>query len=242
MNVISICKSTLFQLHVFYSFSINSSCVAFTVNSNAFTSPSFQQYSVDVSNLNYVNRISYLYAVGMDGVGQDGAALATAVTETNTNSDNEEEDEEEEWELVEYENLNESDFVGSEWKMGTAWNKRNDIDTTWVRLVVDEKTDKNLAVWGDGGQGTWKVDEASQFFTVSQDTFGGWGGKKIWAGPIEDFYYLQGTVRGWNIITPAAVLAQWQMIRLGVDREEAGAAPWFAENASEEKEEEEKEE
>ena len=68
---------------------------------------------------------------------------------------------------------------------------------------------------------------ASQFFTISKETFGGWLGKKIWAGPAEDFYYLQGTVRGWNPLSPASVRGVWQMKRLGCDKDEMGTAPWF---------------
>jgi len=245
MNAIFINNCLLVFLQVLLV-SINSLCLAFSIKNNVVTSRSCQQNNFNgltfqsTSPISRTRRLSpqyiadvgketlRLYAVEMEGGEQDDVLGTSAVVETSNNNDDDDE-EEEEWELVEYENLNESDFLGSEWKVGTAWNKIDAVDTTWVRLVIDEKTDNNLAIWGDGGRGTWKVDVAAQFFTVSQDTFGGWGGKKIWAGPIEDFYYLQGTVRGWNVISPASVIAQWQMIRLGVDREEAGAAPWFKE-------------
>lgn len=143
-------------------------------------------------------------------------------------------DKEEEWEIVEFEELDESDFINSEWKVGTNWyNKPNEIDTTWVRLIIDPESEKNVAIWGDNSKGFWKIDAAAQFFQISKETFGGWGGKKLWAGPIEDYYYLQGTVRGWNPIRPASVTGQLQMIRLGVDREEAGVAPWFEDEENE---------
>jgi len=141
----------------------------------------------------------------------------------------EESDDEDEYELVEYENLTEFDFYNSEWKVGTNWNnKKKEVDLTWVRLIVDENNN-NVAVWGTGAKGTWKLDEAAQFISVSQESWGGWTGKKIWAGPMDDYYFMQGTVRGWNPISPASVLGLWQMIRLGVDKEEAGTAPWLDE-------------
>lgn len=77
------------------------------------------------------------------------------------------------------------------------------------------------------------MDVPSQYFSISKESFGGWFGKKIWAGNIDDFYYLEGTVRGWSPISPASVVGQWQAIRLGVvdgERvtvEERGEAPWF---------------
>lgn len=138
------------------------------------------------------------------------------------------EEEDEEYELVEYESLTEADFFNSEWKIGTLWNNKKDIDLTWVRLTLDG--DQNVAIWGDGNKGKWKIDEPSQFFSISKETFGGWGGKKIWAGPILDYYFLDGSVRGWNPLLPASVLGQWQMIRLGVEEEERGTAPWFEED------------
>jgi hypothetical protein len=58
-------------------------------------------------------------------------------------------------------------------------------------------------------------------------------GKEIWAGTVDDYYYIQGTVRGWTYITAAEVLGQWQAKRLGVDPEEAGIAPWFEEEGEE---------
>lgn len=156
------------------------------------------------------------------------SSSSSDVATASSNEDDDEDDEEEEWEIVEFEELDESDFINSEWKVGTNWyNKPNDIDTTWVRLIIDQESEKNVAIWGDNSKGFWKIDAAAQFFQISKETFGGWGGKKLWAGPIEDYYYLQGTVRGWNPIRPASVTGQLQMIRLGVDREEAGVAPWF---------------
>eukprot|EP00584_Thalassiosira_punctigera_P001243 CAMPEP_0172525866 /NCGR_PEP_ID=MMETSP1067-20121228/890_1 /TAXON_ID=265564 ORGANISM="Thalassiosira punctigera, Strain Tpunct2005C2" /NCGR_SAMPLE_ID=MMETSP1067 /ASSEMBLY_ACC=CAM_ASM_000444 /LENGTH=269 /DNA_ID=CAMNT_0013309247 /DNA_START=22 /DNA_END=831 /DNA_ORIENTATION=+ len=155
-------------------------------------------------------------------------------------------DDEMEWVEEEFELLTERDFYNTEWKIGTLMDDdpRNakSIDTTWVRLLTTEDGD-NKAVWGDGSEGKWTVDVPTQFFSISKESFGGWLGKKIWAGTIEDYYYLEGTVRGWSPISPASVVGQWQGVRLGVvngDRvgeEERGEAPWFA--ASEEVDEEE---
>lgn len=169
---------------------------------------------------------TYLYAADVKGEETKGEIQAKAADE---------EDEEDEYEIVEYEDLVEADFYNSEWKVGTNWNrKKDDVDVTWVRLIVDDEG-TNVAVWGDGNKGKWKLDESAQFISVSKETFGGWGGKKIWAGPMDDYYFMQGTVRGWNPISPASILGLWQMIRLGVDKDEAGIAPWIDQEEEEEK-------
>ncbi|KAL7516909.1 hypothetical protein ACHAWX_001878, partial [Stephanocyclus meneghinianus] len=145
-------------------------------------------------------------------------------------------DDETEWVEEEFEVLSERDFYNTEWKIGTLMDNKprvpSSIETTWVRLTTTEDG-QNKAVWGDNSKGRWVVDVPSQYFSISKETFGGWFGKKIWAGTIEDFYYLEGTVRGWSPVSPASVIGQWQAIRLGVvdgDRvtqEERGVAPWF---------------
>ena len=153
------------------------------------------------------------------------------------------EDDDEEWVYEEYTDLTEADFYNSEWKIGIVWNDNEDvIKETWVRLIVDDNgggpgsTPTNVAIWGDGGKGKWSVDVPNQFFSISKESFGGWFGKRIFAGNADDYYYLQGTVRGWSPIQSASVLGQWQMKRLGVDREEAGIAPWFQEDDEDEEE------
>ena len=139
-----------------------------------------------------------------------------------TNADDEDDDDE--YEYVEYDILTEPEFLGSEWLIGTCDDKSpNKIDETWVRLATD-KDGKNIAIWGDNAEGTWNFDTANQFLSMSKENI---LGKKIWAGVVEDYYFTQGTVRGWNFFSPAAVLGQWQAKRLGVDPEEAGVAPWF---------------
>ena len=149
------------------------------------------------------------------------------------------EEEEEEWEYLEYEDLQESDFLGSEWLVGTNYdNNPNKIEETWVRCIVAENG-KQPCIWGDGSKGTWSFDRASQYFSLSKEYF---YGKTIWAGVVEDYYYLQGTVRGWTYISAAQVVGQWQAKRLGVDPEEAGTAPWFEENEEERKSDMESEE
>ena len=133
-------------------------------------------------------------------------------------------DEDDEYEYVEYERLTESEFVKSEWLVGTNWDRSRDkIDETWVRLLVDEDG-KNVAYWGDKSEGKWSLDVASQFLSISKE---GIFGKEIWAGVVDDFYFLQGTVRGWTYWQAASVLGQWQARRLGVDKEEIGTPPWF---------------
>ena len=136
-------------------------------------------------------------------------------------------DEDLEWVEEEFETLTERDFYNTEWKIGTLMdNKPRDpksIDTTWVRLSTTEEGTSpfhyalfasdlcvssllssspgtNKATWGDGSKGKWTVDVPSQYFSISKETFGGFFGKKIWAGNIDDFYYLEGTVRGWSPI------------------------------------------
>jgi hypothetical protein len=142
-------------------------------------------------------------------------------------------DDDDDYEVVEYELLNEDDFLNSEWLIGTNWDHAKDkIEETWVRLISSDDKTQNVAVWGDtSNQGTWTFDVASQFLSISKSNL---GGKKIWACTVEDnYYYLQGTVRGWTYWQPAAVLGQWQAKRLGVDpnEEDIGIAPWF-ENTS----------
>lgn len=140
---------------------------------------------------------------------------------------------EEEWEYEEYEELEERDFFNSEWKVGTVWeSNRQKIDVTWCRLIAKEK--ELIAVWGDGAMGKWSFDRGSQFISISKETWGGWGGKRIWAGVTDDYYFMEGTVRGWSPLSPASVLGQWQAKRLGVDPEEMGVAPWFQEDTADE--------
>jgi hypothetical protein len=159
----------------------------------------------------------------------DGSSLSSSSspplsTYNENNYNNEEEDEE--WEFEEYERLSESDFYGSEWKVGTLMEGSKTIDETWCRCAVQDG--QFIAVWGDGSDGRWNFDAGSQFFSITKESFGGWFGKKIWAGTVDDYYFMEGTVRGWSPIQPASVIGQWQMKRLGVDPEEAGVAPWFS--------------
>lgn len=166
--------------------------------------------------------------------------LAPSAATAQDGSDADADDDDEEWEYVEFENLTEEDFYNSEWKIGTLWDGKTNIKETWVRLIVQPAGEgpgaqaKNVAIWGDGWKGKWSIDVASQFFSISKESFGGWLGKKIWAGQADDYYYVQGTVRGWSPISPASVLGRWQMKRLGVGEEEAGVAPWFEKGPEEE--------
>eukprot|EP00978_Attheya_sp_CCMP212_P009999 scaffold23960_cov42-Attheya_sp.AAC.1 len=176
--------------------------------------------------------VVYRYAVEVDQENNQEAAAQEEKGDTDMTMDNEEE----EWEFVEYEMLKEKDFVGSEWRVGTVMEgSPNKIEETWVRLVTTVQDglggDKvvNVAYWGDGRQGKWNLDVASQFLSISKETWGGWLGKQIWAGVVEDYYFLEGTVRGWSPVQPASVLGEWQSKRLGVDPSESGTPPWFQE-------------
>ena len=186
----------------------------------AWVSPVVVSQSTPVRSTNFAAARStsrYTPAVLYSTATDTGSAVAS------TKDDEEEDDDDDEYEYVEYENLTEEDFLNSEWQVGTCWdNNQNRIDETWARLVV--KGDKNVAIWGDNSEGTWSLDVASQFLTISKNYF--WG-KQIWAGVVDDYYYLKGTVRGWTYLTAASVEGQWQSKRLGVDPEEAGTPPWF---------------
>lgn len=148
------------------------------------------------------------------------SVAATSDALSNTSEDEDDED----YEYVEYDILTEPEFMGSEWLVGTVMDGNSDkIVETWVRLATD-KDGKNVAIWGDNSQGIWAFDVANQFLSFSKEQL--WG-KDIWAGVVDDYYYTQGTVRGWNFFSAAAVRGQWQARRLGVDPNEAGVAPWF---------------
>jgi hypothetical protein len=162
-----------------------------------------------------------------DNKEEDNNDNEVEVENNNNNNDNDDDDDDDEYEYVEFDSLAETDFAGSEWLVGTEFEGKENkpIQETWCRLFVTEEG-KNLAFWGDNSEGTWSFDVASQFLTLSKDSL---FGKRIWACTTDDFYYLQGTVRGWTYLQSARVLAQWQARRLGVDPEEAGIAPWFEE-------------
>lgn len=152
---------------------------------------------------------------------------------TATETAEDDDDDDDDWEYVEFDALSEADLVGSEWLVGTCWdNNANKIDETWCRLITDDEG-KNVAVWGDNSEGKWALETASQYITISKTNF---FGKKIWACIVDDYYYLRGTVRSWTYVSAASVEAQWQARRLGVDKDEAGVAPWFEEDDDEDEE------
>jgi hypothetical protein len=155
----------------------------------------------------------------------ENVSISTTTAAAIATSSTDDDDDDDEYEYVELDNLTEQDFIGSEWIVGTNWDKSpNTIDETWTRLIID-KDGKNIAVWGDDSKGTWTFDVPSQFLSISKENI--FAGKQIWACTISDYYYLQGTVRGWTYWSAAAVIGQWQAKRLGVDKEEAGTPPWF---------------
>jgi len=166
--------------------------------------------------------------------------------EGDSEGDSEGDGEGEEYEYVteEFDLLTEDDFAGSEWKIGTLMDNSDKITTTWVRLTSPQPSaddainapadnflkrvqgNKQAAVWGDDSKGTWAFDATTQFLSISKDTPLGLGGKKIWAVEVDDYYFLNGGVRGWSPWAACDNLGQWQAIRLGVDDEERGVAPW----------------
>jgi len=141
------------------------------------------------------------------------------------------EEEEDEYEEVEFEYMLYDDMLGSEWKIGDLMEDKKQINEYWFRLLTNEEV-----VWGDNSKGKWKLDERAQFLTISKESFGGWLGKKIWACNLVDFYYLEGTIRGWTPLEAATVKGQWQAKRLGCTDEERGPAPWFEDEGDEERE------
>merc|ERR1719444_784456 len=105
----------------------------------------------------------------------NGLFADTAGLDVVANDVEEEEEDDDEWEYEEFEILVNEDFYGSEWKVGTLKKDKDKIDETWVRLLQDG----DQAIWGDGAKGKWKLDVPNQFLTVSKETIGGWGGKKV---------------------------------------------------------------
>ena len=184
-----------------------------------------------MQNINTYRKTSLvLYDVNVQEVEMnqpDNASISTTPTTptSSTERDDDDDDDDDEYEYVDFDSLTEEEFIGSEWIVGTNWDKNpKKIDETWTRLIVD-KDGKNIAVWGDDSKGTWTFDVPSQFLSISKENL--FAGKKIWACAISDYYFLQGTVRGWTYWSAAAVIGQWQAKRLGVDKEETGTAPWF---------------
>ncbi|GKY91098.1 hypothetical protein MPSEU_000082600 [Mayamaea pseudoterrestris] len=153
---------------------------------------------------------------------------ARPMTASALDPQNSQQQEDSKFEYVEYDYLTEADFINSEWVVGTLFGNDKKIQETWVRLARTEDG-KNVCFWGTKQQGTWNLDVASQFLSISREQI---YGKQIWACTVDDYYYLQGTVRGWAFWKAASVYGQWQAARLGVDEEEAGPAPWFQEDGS----------
>lgn len=216
-----------------------------TIHAFTLSSPPQRVSTIKSRNVyNYNNNYNYKRVICLYE-----STTANAPANNNTSmqktDDNNNDDDDDEWEYEEFDVLGEADFYNSEWKVGTLQNnegtgggllqKEPKIEETWCRLLVDEDG-QQTCVWGDGAKGKWNFDTPSQFLSMSKDTIGGWFGKKIWAGTVDDYYYLQGTVRGWSPISPASVDAQWQARRLGIDKDEAGIAPWFEEDDEEDEE------
>jgi hypothetical protein len=223
---------------LFFIFFIPASITSFSIVSQ--NHPNFQFKSSKILQQKHKTSIQqhhqqhHIFTRDLTILAADVEEKSAELQVSSKDDDKTEEEDEDEWEYEEYENLNESDFYNSEWKVGTLKDGKNNIDETWTRLVV--KDGEFVCIWGDGASGKWNFDPVSQFLSMSKDSFGGWLGKRIWAGTVGDYYYVQGTVRSWSPISPASVVAQWQAKRLGVDRDEAGVAPWFQQDDDEEDE------
>jgi hypothetical protein len=198
-------------------------CVAVPSKARALFAEKDPSTSIQSSNLD-----------AMNGTANSATSVAVAQLPTDSNSANsssDEDDDDDEYDYIEYDTLTETEFVGSEWLIGTNWDRNpGKIDETWARLVTNE-SGKNVAIWGDKSQGTWNLDVASQFLSISKENVV--AGKEIWACTVTDYYYLTGTVRGWKYWSAAAVLAQWQAKRLGVAADEAGTPLWFQDTETE---------
>lgn len=197
------------------------------------TSQSIEPAAVDGSS-NNSNSTSTAVTVSKDVEANQTGEDETTTTSLALSDEEEDEYDEDDYEYIEYDMLKEEDFLSSEWFVGTNWNNKKDkIDETWVRLICNENDrSQNVAIWGDGSQGKWSLDVASQYLSISKENklFG----KQLWAGIVNDYYFLQGTVRGWSFLEPASALAQWQAKRLGLDEnDDPGVAPWFEEEEEE---------
>lgn len=219
---------------VFFSIAVQQYCIESWTMNPPLTSRQQQlqhptsYYADIIHNMNPYRHISFVLndvqVKELEMNQPENVSMSTTAT-TNSETETENDDDDDEYEYVEFDSLTEQEFIGSEWIVGTNWDKNpNKIDETWTRLIVD-KDGKNIAVWGDDSKGTWTFDVPSQFLSISKENL--FAGKQIWACTISDYYYLQGTVRGWTYWSAAAVIGQWQAKRLGVDKEEAGTPPWF---------------
>jgi len=197
---------------------------------------SFHRHRAGCSHSNSLSRARYLVskAQGYNSSTQRGS------TETENEGDPNallemSEDDDNEFEEVEFEYMLYDDLLGSEWKIGDLMEGKKNVKEYWFRLLTNEEV-----VWGDNSKGKWKLDERAQFLTISKESFGGWLGKSIWACNTDDYYFTQGTIRGWNPLEAATVKGQWQAKRLGCTDEERGIAPWFQEEYENDEQVEEK--
>ena len=114
----------------------------------------------------------------------------------------------------------ESDFSGSEWKVGVLWRDKEKIDVTWIRCKEDGSSE-----WGWGARGKWRLEDSS-FLTFTREFALGWNGKRLFSARVgKDANFVEGVVRGWKPFESATIMGQWQAIRLNVP--DRGVAPWF---------------
>eukprot|EP00611_Tribonema_gayanum_P017657 TRINITY_DN3042_c0_g1_i1.p1 TRINITY_DN3042_c0_g1~~TRINITY_DN3042_c0_g1_i1.p1 ORF type:complete len:315 (+),score=58.02 TRINITY_DN3042_c0_g1_i1:152-1096(+) len=123
------------------------------------------------------------------------------------------------------------DFANSTWAVAILWGARRKPQMTKVFLRDDGKV-----VWLDKGKGSWRLDTKSRSLGFYRDFFLGWKGKRIFSTRLLDNcneHYLEGEVKGWGPWFPLKWMGQWQAIRLGVDLEKHGPAPWLQREAPE---------
>ena len=106
--------------------------------------------------------------------------LVTMRLQSSIALDNDNDKNDDEYEYIEYDALTEAEFLQSEWLIGTNFDRQPDQIIETCRLIVNE-AGKNIAVWGDGAQGTWNLDVASQFLSISKESV--WKVKDIGGSP-----------------------------------------------------------
>jgi hypothetical protein len=120
------------------------------------------------------------------------------------------------------------DFANSTWAVGIVWGTKRKVQTTQVFM-----RDDGSLVWLDGGKGSWRLNTQSRSLGFYRDFFLGWKGKRVFSTRLLDNcneHYLEGDIKGWGPWFPLQWMGQFQAIRMGVDLDKHGPAPWLEEN------------
>jgi hypothetical protein len=120
------------------------------------------------------------------------------------------------------------DFANSTWAVGIVWGTKRKVQTTQVFM-----RDDGSLVWLDGGKGSWRLNTQSRSLGFYRDFFLGWKGKRVFSTRLLDNcneHYLEGDIKGWGPWFPLQWMGQFQAIRMGVDLDKHGPAPWLDEN------------